>query len=75
VFEIDEALDSPFVQQAGMISAVPHPRRPDFRALANPLKIDGERLAQRASPALGADNARILGEEPDVSTAAGGGAA
>jgi crotonobetainyl-CoA:carnitine CoA-transferase CaiB-like acyl-CoA transferase len=75
VLEIDQALDSPFVQQAGMIRTVPHPRRPDFRALANPLKIDGQRLAQTASPALGADNLRILGEEPEVSTAAAGGAA
>ena len=66
VFEIAEALESPFVPQTGMVRTVPHPQRPDLRVLANPLKIDGVRLEQTASPDLGADNARILGDQPDV---------
>jgi len=32
--------------------------------LANPLKIDGVRLEQRACAALGADNALLLPPEP-----------
>jgi crotonobetainyl-CoA:carnitine CoA-transferase CaiB-like acyl-CoA transferase len=61
VFEVDEALESPFVQEAGMVRSVPHPQRPDFRVLANPLKIDGRRPEQVASHALGADTEAVLG--------------
>jgi len=60
VFELDQALASPFVAETGMVRTVPHPQRGDFKVLANPLKIDGERPQQSAAPALGADNAAIL---------------
>ena len=40
---------------------VPHPAKPDFRLLANPLKIDGERLEQKVCAALGSDNKALLG--------------
>jgi crotonobetainyl-CoA:carnitine CoA-transferase CaiB-like acyl-CoA transferase len=67
VLELDQALDAPFVRETGMVRTVPHPDRPDFRALANPLKIDGARPEQAAAPALGADNAGVLGTpEPDA---------
>jgi crotonobetainyl-CoA:carnitine CoA-transferase CaiB-like acyl-CoA transferase len=70
VLEIDQALDSAFVREAGMVRTVPHPDRPDLRVLASPLKIDGARPQQAAAPALGADNARILGtQEPDPAPA------
>ena len=36
--------------------------RPDFRALANPLKIDGVRPQQVAAHDLGADTERVLSE-------------
>src|SRR5262249_50945996 len=60
VFELDQALDSAFVGEIGMVRTVPHPPRGDFKVLANPLKIDGERPQQSAAPALGADNAAVL---------------
>jgi NADH:ubiquinone oxidoreductase subunit 4 (subunit M) len=31
----------------GMVQDVPHPMKPDFRALSNPIKLDGQRLANR----------------------------
>jgi len=43
-----------------MISQVPHPARPDFRALSNPLKINGERLDLRVCSPLGADTADLV---------------
>ena len=43
VNDLREALESPFVAQTRMVSAAPHPRRPDFRVLATPVKIDGVR--------------------------------
>jgi len=33
---------------------------PEFRALANPIRLDGLRLPQRPAPALGADTEEVL---------------
>ncbi|WP_415642884.1 CaiB/BaiF CoA transferase family protein [Sphingomonas antarctica] len=61
VFAIDQALDNPRV--ADMIDTVTHADKPDgLRILANPIKRDGARLPNRASPKLGADTDAILGE-------------
>ena len=60
IYDVDQAFASPFMAEAGMIRDVPHPVRPDFRALANPIKVDGERLSQAACRPLGADNAALL---------------
>ena len=46
-----------FARATGMVSAVPHPAKGSLRVIANPLRIDGERLAQAACSPLGADNA------------------
>lgn len=62
VYRLDQALDSDFARATGMVSAVPHPVKGDLRVLANPLRIDGERLAQSACAALGADNEELLGK-------------
>jgi crotonobetainyl-CoA:carnitine CoA-transferase CaiB-like acyl-CoA transferase len=62
VYGMDQALDSDFVRQTGMVCNVPHPLRNDFRALANPLKIDGVRPQQSAAHDLGADTERLLSE-------------
>jgi hypothetical protein len=45
-----------------MISHAPHPTKPDRRALANPIKINGKRLEQSVCPPLGADNAAFIGQ-------------
>ena len=60
VYDIAQALASPFVQRQGMIATLQHPQRPDLKVFANPLKIDGERPAQAVGSALGADNAALL---------------
>jgi crotonobetainyl-CoA:carnitine CoA-transferase CaiB-like acyl-CoA transferase len=62
VYGIDQALDNPFLDETRMIHTVPHPDRPDMRALANPVKLDGERLASRYAPKLGQDTEAILRE-------------
>lgn len=67
VLELPEALNSPFVREVDMLQSVPHPHRADFKALANPIKIDGQRMTQTCAPALGADNELILSSAPDVS--------
>jgi crotonobetainyl-CoA:carnitine CoA-transferase CaiB-like acyl-CoA transferase len=60
VFGLDEALDNPFLRRTGMIEPAPHPARPDMRALASPIRLDGERPPGRAAPLLGADTDGIL---------------
>jgi crotonobetainyl-CoA:carnitine CoA-transferase CaiB-like acyl-CoA transferase len=61
VFDLEEALENPFLKSTQMISQVPHPARADMRVLANPIKINGQRLSQQVCSAPGADNAAILG--------------
>jgi crotonobetainyl-CoA:carnitine CoA-transferase CaiB-like acyl-CoA transferase len=59
VYRLDQALDSDFARETGMVSAVPHPAKGSLRVIANPLRIDGERPAQAACAPLGADNALL----------------
>lgn len=61
ILTVQDALDSEFVDIIGMIRNLPLPGRDDFRVLANPIRIDGSRLEQRPSPALGAGNEKYFG--------------
>jgi crotonobetainyl-CoA:carnitine CoA-transferase CaiB-like acyl-CoA transferase len=56
------ALENPFLERTGMIRNTPHPQRNDFRTLANPIKLDGQRLASKVCSALGADTDELLRE-------------
>jgi crotonobetainyl-CoA:carnitine CoA-transferase CaiB-like acyl-CoA transferase len=60
VYDVAQALSSPFVEASGMVQNVPHPERADLKVLTSPIKVDGERAALVAAPALGADNAELL---------------
>lgn len=60
VLDLAGALHNPFAAQVGMIQDLPHPALPTQRVLANPVKVDGERLPGRACSALGADTEAVL---------------
>jgi crotonobetainyl-CoA:carnitine CoA-transferase CaiB-like acyl-CoA transferase len=62
VFDMPDALDSPYPTRIGMIRNTPHPARPDFRTFANPIKLDGRRLPAQVGSALGADTEALLRE-------------
>jgi crotonobetainyl-CoA:carnitine CoA-transferase CaiB-like acyl-CoA transferase len=62
VFDMPDALDSPYPTRIGMIRNTPHPVRPDFRTFANPIKLDGQRLPAQVGSALGADTESLLRE-------------
>jgi crotonobetainyl-CoA:carnitine CoA-transferase CaiB-like acyl-CoA transferase len=62
VYALDQAMDNPWLATIGMRDQVTHPDNPDLKILANPIRIDGERLPNRAGPLLGADSDRILAE-------------
>jgi crotonobetainyl-CoA:carnitine CoA-transferase CaiB-like acyl-CoA transferase len=59
VYDLAQALDNPLT--ADMIDTVDHTQGP-LRVLANPIKIDGARLPNRAAPKLGCDTDALLGE-------------
>ena len=70
VLDLAQALDNPFLRTTQMIRDVPHPAKPDMRALANPIKVNGERLEQAVCSALGADNDAYLADPPAAQRAA-----
>lgn len=61
IYGLAQALDNPRI--ADMLDTVAHPEKPDgMRVLANPIRLDGERLPNRAGPKLGADTDAVLAE-------------
>jgi crotonobetainyl-CoA:carnitine CoA-transferase CaiB-like acyl-CoA transferase len=60
VYDLAQALDNPYAGAVGMVRALPHPVRPDFRVLANPIKLDGARLPSRRAPGLGEHTDALL---------------
>jgi len=62
VLDLAQALGNPLLRATQMIRNVPHPAKPDLRALANPIKVNGKRLDQAVCSALGADNDVYLAE-------------
>ena len=61
VYDLPQALDNPYLATIGMVQEVPHPMKSDFRALSNPIKLDGQRLENRRAPALGEHSTELLG--------------
>lgn len=62
VKSLGAALDNPYLAETRMRQSVSHPDRPELHVLANPIKVDGQRLPARAAPKLGADSVEILHE-------------
>jgi len=62
VYDLAQALDNPYAGAIGMVRTLPHPARPDFRVLANPIKLDGVRLPSRRAPGLGEHTDALLHE-------------
>jgi crotonobetainyl-CoA:carnitine CoA-transferase CaiB-like acyl-CoA transferase len=62
VYQLDQALDNPWLDTIGMTDTVQHPDREELRVLASPIRIDGKRLPNRAGPLLGQDSDDILAD-------------
>lgn len=60
IYDVGEAFANPFMAEADMVRTVTHPARSDLRVLANPIRVDGERMAQAPCAALGADTDALL---------------
>ena len=61
VLDVAEALENPFLRERGGIVPAPHPMKPGFAMLANPIRLD-EPLPSAVCAPLGADTAAVLGE-------------
>jgi succinate---hydroxymethylglutarate CoA-transferase len=61
VYNMADALDSPYLQERGGIVTTPHPNRDDLRVVRNPIRMD-DPAPNRPAPALGADTDDILHE-------------
>lgn len=63
VSTMDQVAAEPQTEASGMLPPVKHPRLPDYRAIALPIKWDGERpAASRVPPLLGEHSAEVLAE-------------
>jgi crotonobetainyl-CoA:carnitine CoA-transferase CaiB-like acyl-CoA transferase len=62
VHSLAQALDAPFFRETGMVTEVNHPARAGLRVLANPIRVDGQRLPAAPAPFLGDDTDAVLGE-------------
>jgi crotonobetainyl-CoA:carnitine CoA-transferase CaiB-like acyl-CoA transferase len=62
VYDMARGLDNPYVAQIGMIQTLAHPANPALRRLANPIKVDGERLPAEVAGRMGADTNAIMRE-------------
>ncbi len=63
VHDLAAALQAPFLAERGLVQQVPHPSGTAVRMLAGPYRLDNAPpLPMQAAPALGADNAALLGE-------------
>lgn len=62
VYGLGAALDNPWLKTIGMRDRVAHPDREKMEILANPIKLDGQRLPNRAAPLLGEDSDTLLAE-------------
>lgn len=63
VNDLPAALDNPFALATGMVQTLASKHVDAYRALGNPIQIDGQRLPGQCGHGLGEDNALILGEE------------
>ena len=60
VYDLPQALDNPYLRTVGMVKDLPHPAQDGYRVLANPIKLDGERLPSRRAPQLGEHTDAVL---------------
>ena len=62
VYELGDALDNPWLETIGIRQSIDHPNLADTQILASPIKLDGQRLPNRAAPLLGEDVDDLLDE-------------
>jgi succinate---hydroxymethylglutarate CoA-transferase len=62
ILSLPDALENPYFVESGGIESLDLPQRKNFRMVANPIKLDGQRTHGKPAPELGADTDQILME-------------
>jgi crotonobetainyl-CoA:carnitine CoA-transferase CaiB-like acyl-CoA transferase len=62
VNDLPQALENPYLHDIGMVRELPHPAFAGHRVLANPIRLDGERLPSQLGPKLGEHTDAVLRE-------------
>ncbi len=62
IYDLDQALDNPWLDTIGMRDTISHADRVELDVLSSPIKLDGQRLPNRAGPLLGEDSDAVLSE-------------
>ncbi|GAB5489258.1 MAG: CoA transferase [Parasphingorhabdus sp.] len=62
VYQLDQALDNPWLETIGMRDTVSHQDNAKMEVLSSPIKINGDRLPNKAGPLLGENSNDILGD-------------
>jgi crotonobetainyl-CoA:carnitine CoA-transferase CaiB-like acyl-CoA transferase len=62
VYDLPAAMENDFVKEREMIHSFDHPVKGQVRVIANPIKIDGQRLPTTRAPGLGENTDEILRE-------------
>ena len=60
VYDLPQGLNNPYVAQVGMIQSLVHAANPSLKRLANPIKVNGQRLPAVAASSLGKDTEPVL---------------
>jgi crotonobetainyl-CoA:carnitine CoA-transferase CaiB-like acyl-CoA transferase len=61
VYDLEQALENPFLATIKMVNTIAHPARAKLRVLSNPIRINGERMEQSVCSPMGADTAKLVG--------------
>jgi crotonobetainyl-CoA:carnitine CoA-transferase CaiB-like acyl-CoA transferase len=61
VYDMEQALENPFLSTTKMVNTIAHPAREKLRVLSNPIRINGERMEQSVCSPMGADTAKLVG--------------
>ncbi|NMP32029.1 CoA transferase [Thalassotalea sp. M1531] len=62
VYDLPQAMNNPYIRDTGMVQKVPHPHNADMEILANPIKVNGQRLVGKASVTMGENTQELLSE-------------
>jgi crotonobetainyl-CoA:carnitine CoA-transferase CaiB-like acyl-CoA transferase len=62
VHTLDQALDGDFLRQSGMVDRIADTAGRELRVLSNPIRLDGQWLANRGAPRLGEHSDAVLAE-------------
>lgn len=62
IYDVEQALDNPFVHQTQRLQTLEHQNGQGFRLVATPIRVEGEEAPNRPAPLMGQDTQRILQE-------------